>query len=250
MYYFCFLPKTSKIFMLSHIMKNLNILIVEDEVLIAELFKSYLEEVGHTVVGNAISYDEAHDLFLKYRPDLILLDIRLYGAKSGIDFADFLKSTNQKTPFIFLSSQYDNHTLKNALETNPYGYLTKPISKESLRTSVSSAYQLFTSTHKTHEILLFDGRVNHLVNPSEILCIEADHIYVNVVLKDEKIIIVRESLKNILLKLPDDIFKQCHRSYIINSNFIKSWDTSELTLVNGKKIPISRGYKDGLKFSH
>ena len=41
-------------------MKNLKILIVEDEILIAELIKSYLEEVGHEVVEIAISYEDVY----------------------------------------------------------------------------------------------------------------------------------------------------------------------------------------------
>ena len=227
-------------------MKSLRILIVEDEILIAELIKTYLEEVGHTVVEFAISYEEAITMFEEHLPDLVLLDIRLYGQKSGIDFAGYLSSEKRTTPYVFLSSQFDQKTLGLALETNPYGYLTKPINKESLWTTISAAYQLFEAKQQSDQIRLFDGKNHHLISFKDIVVIAADHVYLKMVLIDGKILIVREPLKNIKAKLPEKIFSQCHRSYIVNIQHIKTWSTSELEITNGKKIPISKVYKNDM----
>ena len=73
------------------------------------------------MIGSAISYEEAFQAYNLRRPDLVLLDIRLYGTKSGIDFAAYLKEQVNGPPFIFLSSQNDQKILEQALETNPYG---------------------------------------------------------------------------------------------------------------------------------
>ena len=111
-------------------MKSLKILIVEDEVFIAETIKMYLEERNHEVMGSVISYEEA--FFESYnlrRPDLVLLDIRLYGMKSGIDFAAYLKEQVNGPPLSFFSSQKDQIVLEQALETNPYGYLPNHFTK-------------------------------------------------------------------------------------------------------------------------
>ncbi len=232
-------------------MKNLNILVVEDEILIAEMIREYLAESGHNVLEIAISYEEALKEFNLYKPDLILLDIRLYGEKSGIDFAKYLESQNENTPVIFLSSQYDQRTMAQALQTNPYGYLTKPIRKESLWTTVNAAYRLFESKFNSNkEIELFDGKKHHRVKINDILYIEAEHVYLNIVLINQKVITIRQSLKLLYSNLPDDDILQCHRSYIVNQNHIKSWDTNLLTLVNGKEIPVSRNFKKILPLSH
>jgi len=88
-------------------MTSINVLIVEDELLIAETIKLYLQERDHKVVGIAISYDEATALIESERPDIALIDIRLYGEKSGIDVANFIKKTGRPVPFVIVSSQYD-----------------------------------------------------------------------------------------------------------------------------------------------
>ena len=82
-------------------MRSFNILIVEDEILIADTIKRYLLKQGHNVAGIAINFDEAKDLYLETKPDLALLDIRLSGNKSGIDVAEFLHQQNQKIPLMY-----------------------------------------------------------------------------------------------------------------------------------------------------
>ncbi len=224
-------------------MKKLNILIVEDEILIGELIREYLSEAGHQVTDIAISYDEALREFNLHKPDIILLDIRLYGEKSGIDFARFLESQKEQIPVIYLSSQYDQKTMSQALETNPYGYLTKPVNKESLWTTIHAAYRLYESKISSEkEIELFDGKAHHRVKTKDIMYIEADHVYLHVVLIHKKTIIIRQSLKTMLSELTDDNLIQCHRSYIVNKNHIKSWNTSQITLTDNTEIPVSRNY--------
>jgi DNA-binding LytR/AlgR family response regulator len=226
-------------------MKKLTILIVEDEILIAEMISEYLAEAGHRTLNIAISYDEALKEYNLFKPDLILLDIRLYGEKSGIDFARYLESQNEKTPVIFLSSQYDQRTMAQALDTNPYGYLTKPIRKESLWTTVHAAYGLYESKFlATEEIQLFDGKMNFKVKISDILYIEADHVYLNVFLTNGKVITIRYTLKQLLSELPQELMIQCHRSYIINKMYMLSWKTTHITLKNNKEIPVSRNYRN------
>ena len=159
-------------------MISLKILIVEDEILIAETIRFHLEEREHEVTDICISFEEAVQSYQLRKPDIVLLDIRLFGEKSGIDYANFLKEQTNTPPFIYLTSQYDKRVLDKALDTNPYGYLTKPFRKESLWTSIESAYNLYQSTNKKEEILhFFDGKMNHPVKLSELIYIHADHVY-------------------------------------------------------------------------
>jgi DNA-binding LytR/AlgR family response regulator len=226
-------------------MKAIQILIVEDEVLIAESIKLYLHERGHEVNNIALSFDEAQEFFHLRRPDLILLDIRLYGQKSGIDFAAYVSAQKSAPPFIYLTSQYDQRILGQALETNPYGYLTKPIWKETLWTTVESAYHL----HQTNQtvqpmITIQDGKNNYNINANEILYIQADHVYANIITIHDQKIIVRKSLHQLLSLCGSEFLFICHRSFIVNVTYISEWNNNEIILKNRLTIPISRSRRD------
>ncbi|MBK7010747.1 MAG: response regulator [Saprospiraceae bacterium] len=121
-------------------MQPLKILIVEDEILIGETIKIYLRERGHIPMDIVISYEEALQAISLSLPDVVLVDIRLFGEKSGIDLAEVIQNQYDQLPIVFLTSQYDVRVSNKALELNPSGYLVKPIQKESLWTTVELAY--------------------------------------------------------------------------------------------------------------
>lgn len=225
-------------------MKALHILIVEDEVLIAETIRIYLMEAGHEVLAITTSFEEAMDAFLLRKPDLVILDIRLYGEKSGIDFAEYLTNQKEKTPFVFLTSQYDQRILEHALKTSPYGYLAKPIQKETLWTSVLSAYTLFNSTQaKSPPVVIFDGKNNHAIHREQILYIQAEHVYSKIFLVDRRTIITRLSLHQLLKLMMSDFLINCHRSFIINLQYITRWSPESVFINQDICIPISRSRK-------
>ena len=78
---------------------------------------------------------------------------------------------------------------------------------------------------------------------SDLLYIKAEDHYLNVVLNENKNHFVRGKLNQIKEELPPN-FIQCHRSYIVNSNFIKQINSTSITLINKKNIPLSRSYKN------
>jgi len=228
-------------------MRKLNILIIEDEILIAELISDYLIEIGHEVLGIAVSYEEALEQINLRKPDLMLVDIRLYGEKSGIELVNQLNENKESIPVIYLSSQYDQRTLQLAMDTNPYGYLTKPIRKETLWTSIEAAYQLFQSKNiQNLNIELFDGKNYHNIKLNDILFVEADHVYLNINMVNGQLINIRKTLKQLMEELDGNMMIQCHRSYLVNRNHIKSWNTDSLKLINDRVIPISRGKRNVL----
>jgi len=225
-------------------MTALKILIVEDEILIGESIKYLLEERNHQVMDIVISYEEAIKALDMYRPDLVLLDIRLYGEKSGIDIANYINAQLSSIPYVFLTSQYDSQILSKALATNPYGYLTKPIQNESLYTTIQSAYRLHQNRieEKKIPLLLSDGKNENVIDQQNILFVKADHIYNQFFLKGNHELIVRQSLSSIQEKLDPEMFMQVHRSFIVNLNQVKSWNNQK-AILPGHEIPISRSKK-------
>lgn len=225
-------------------MKTLDILVVEDEILIGESIKYLLEEKNHRVLDIAISYDETLKALDMCHPDLILLDIRLYGEKSGIDIANHINQHALDIPYVFLTSQYDSKILSKALSTSPYGYLTKPVQNESLYTTVQSAYHLFESRFekKQKPLIIADAKSENKVDQHDILFIKSDHVYNHIYLKGNHELIVRQSLSSIQEKLDTEMFMQVHRSYIVNLKYIKSWNI-HTAMLPGHEIPISRSKK-------
>ena len=110
-------------------MKNSKILIVEDEVLIAEFIFELLTEESFTTLKIANSKEEAIQCMNEFEPDIILMDINLNGSNSGIELA---RKKNANAAIIFLTGQYDNDLMTKALGTNPESYLTKPIKQNDL----------------------------------------------------------------------------------------------------------------------
>ena len=224
-------------------MSGIRVLVVEDEVLIAETIKIYLEERGHKVSDIAISYEEAISNIENNEPDLVLLDIRLYGQRSGIDVANYLNQRDKKLPFVFLTSQFDKRILENAMTSNPLGYLAKPIQKESLWTTIELAHNnMAISRSKEKKILFHDGNNTYSVFGSDIAYIQSDHVYIHIHRRESEKIIIRQSLSQIMKVLDPSLFIQCHRGYVINMLHVQQYDGSHIE-INEDLIPISRSRK-------
>jgi len=223
---------------------NKKIVLVEDEVLIADSLSRNLEEHGYQVVGHALDFDEAMEVISETNPDLVILDINLEAEKNGIEVAEQIKDRFQ-LPFIYLTSHLDSATLEAAKETQPAGYLTKPFHFESLYTTIEVALHNFTKkTQNKAEVILKTGTMNERVSVSDILYLKSDHVYVEVVLK-KKTLLIRKSLKALLEELPENLFFQVHRSYAVNIDHVVSFGAGILVL-SGIEIPVSRSFQHDL----
>ena len=110
-------------------MNNLNILIVEDESLVALELSNSIENHGFNVVDYVTTPKMAIELFQKEKIDLILMDINL---GEDIDGIDLYKSFNTHIPIIYLTAYQDETTISKAIETDPLGYLIKPYNENEL----------------------------------------------------------------------------------------------------------------------
>lgn len=231
-------------------MAKVKILIVEDELIIAEDLKDILQSLGYEVCGMAISAREALGLIEEHSPDLTLLDIQLKGGKDGIDLAQDIKD-QFKLPFIFLTSHADSHTLERAKAVHPYGYLVKPFQEKDIHAAVEIALSNFAreTTHQVHQVheatfILNDsffvrsGGMLVKLKFNDILYLEADANYTNVYTR-EKRFVVRSVLKELESKLGNYNFSRIHKSYVINLGAIDAID-AQAVHIGGKEIPISR----------
>jgi signal transduction histidine kinase len=118
--------------------KKLNILVVEDERIVARDLQIRLTNLGYQISGIASSKEEALESARQDRPDLALMDIRLNGVPDGIDAARELR-TEFNLPVIYLTGHSDNKTLLQARTTEPFGYILKPFETRELVAAIETA---------------------------------------------------------------------------------------------------------------
>ncbi|MBD2018878.1 response regulator [Leptolyngbya sp. FACHB-36] len=118
-------------------MAYVNILIVEDEHVIALDMKRQLVTLGYNV-QLANSADAAFDIAAKTQLDLVLMDIRIRGEMDGITAATQLQS-RFNLPIVYVTAHADAATLEQAKATQPFGYVVKPFDFQSLSTAVEIA---------------------------------------------------------------------------------------------------------------
>ncbi|MCD9017683.1 sigma-54-dependent transcriptional regulator [Parachryseolinea silvisoli] len=113
------------------------ILIVEDQFVEANSLRLILEKAAYQVCSLARSVDEALKILDHEKPDLVLVDILLSGALTGLDLAAVLQQKG--VAFIFLSANSNADVLEKAKSTHPYGFLVKPFREKDVLVALEIA---------------------------------------------------------------------------------------------------------------
>ncbi|QWX85468.1 response regulator [Cellulophaga sp. HaHaR_3_176] len=243
----------------------IKILIVEDNVIIADDMQSMLEEIGYEIVDNVIVYEQAVEVLKTKQVDLVLIDIILASDKTGIDLGKHIRE-NYNIPFIFVTSNSDRATVENAKTVKPNGYLVKPFEQQDLYTSIEIALSSFNYNEKgssdknsasnaptesnkvmsnsvlKDSIFVKKQHLYYRIQFEDIHFIKADNVYLEVNTVDKKFL-VRSPLKDYLEKLPSQKFYRAHKSYIVNVDHIEAINSKDI-LINNNLIPISKEFKE------
>ncbi|WP_343674506.1 sigma 54-interacting response regulator [Chitinophaga sp.] len=138
---------------------NKKLLIVEDEFIVANDLRLILTQAGYNVIGIAASVEEADTCLQQQTPDLVILDIRLNGKRSGIALARKLKDDN--IAFIYVSANSNQKVLEEAKTTEPYGFLVKPFREKDLLITLDIAW--YRHTHSLESKLRIEERLQSLL---------------------------------------------------------------------------------------
>ncbi|KPK86545.1 MAG: hypothetical protein AMS27_04820 [Bacteroides sp. SM23_62_1] len=241
-------------------MSTIKILIVEDELIIAEDISLELENLGYEVIGIATNYDEATVLFKNHHPDVILVDILISGEKDGIDLARTIRK-KEDVPIIFLTSHADKGTVERAKQVNPDAYLVKPFERADLFAAIEIAFFNYVNKKPAEKSdMIVEEKNNFVLKDSifikkdyllikvrfdEIKWLKAEGNYIELYCPDKKHL-VRSSMREFLAKLPAALFVQTHKSYAVNLSHIDSIDHSTV-YIGKEEIPIGRTFVDHLK---
>jgi len=229
-------------------MGKVKIVVVEDEIIIADHLCETLENLGYEVFEPAISYTEGKELIDTERPDIAILDINLSGRKDGIDLAKYIRE-NHDIPFIFLTSFADKATLERAKQVNPPAYLIKPFNKEELYTSIEIAlfnYQKTKNVEVKKKDFVFVKQKQLFIKIyfKDILFLKSDHVYTEIFVDNGEKYIIRESLGEYANQLNED-FVRVHRSYIVNFQHITKVEANQLW-INEFEVPISKQHRNDI----
>ena len=243
-------------------MAQTSVLVVEDENIVSKDIQHSLKKLGYKVVGAAATGEQAVQLALENRPDIILMDIMLKGDMNGIEAAEIVRRETN-IPVIYLTAYADESTLSKAKITQPYGYIIKPFKEIDIHTSIEMAiYKHKKEVEMQQERdLLFSIVENKdakdfifVKSNSRLVKLKTHDIYFVEALKDYVVIntlnsryTIHSTMKDIERKLPSEDFVRVHRSFIVRLDKIVAIEQPNLILENDKKIiPIGGSYKDDL----
>jgi DNA-binding LytR/AlgR family response regulator len=253
---------------------KIKIFIVEDEFITQAVLKNNLQDLGYTVVGMTDNADDAWEQLQRLDVDLALFDINLVGEKGGIWLGQQVRE-KMNMPFIYITAYGDKGTINTAVKTQPNGYILKPFTEVDIYTAIEVALNNFNLTQKFEEenspsnvtakvadkpaeksdnnshvriaadrsLFIKVDKVFYKLRLNEIFYIKSDSNYVEVFVENRKYL-VRSTLKNFIDMLPNSMYIQCHRSYVVNTNKIQGVGDGQVQLINGQAIPLSTNFKD------
>lgn len=172
--------------------------------------------------------------------DLLFLDIEIPGELSGMALAQSIRSSGKPLSIVFVTN-YD-HYVYEGYAVNALRYLRKPVKESEIFACMDAAYKHFELL--TDDKFAIDFADQHFaLRRSDILYIEARAHYLIFHLGTiDAMPKLRAKISDALLKLPPEIFVQCHRSFIVNLLYIHRFTKDTVLLSTGQKIPVSQTY--------
>ena len=232
-------------------------IIIDDEPLAQQIIEDYIKMIPFLHLEKKChSVFDALDIIQRTRIDLIFLDIHLPNV-TGIEFINSLENR----PMFIFTTAFSEHALE-AFELSAVDYLLKPISFPRFLKATNKAHNLHVSNHlqghpETVEVVESDQEYilvkadykSVKIKLTQILYIEGLKDYVKIYLQNEdKPVVTLNSLKRMSENLPAGKFLRVHKSFIINTNKIKSI-TKNRIIIHDRWIPVGESYKSDFQNS-
>lgn len=221
-----------------------NILICDDN----EAHLEYIRQLTLGSIDNArivpfSSGDDLMDYFEKnlHRADIIICDIELDN-DNGIELSKRLKSLNQNLQIIFVSA-YIEH-FEDVYNVDHIYFLAKPIDTQKFRRAIHKAVKKSVESKKKY-ITITNKNDVYAINLNDIYYIEAALRQIKIYTKD--IVYTKYSKIDEFVKLLDDRFLICHKSFAVNMDKIVKLSKNRFILESKAEVPISRSRSDYAK---
>lgn len=215
---------------------KVNCLIIDDEPSSQNILKSYIEKVPFLdIVGVMDDAFEARDYLAEQSVDLLFLDINM-PKLSGVQFYESLA----RKPKVIFTTAYAKFAI-DGFHLGAVDYLLKPFSFDRFLKAV----QKIKPKEKIGDSMIIkENKKLHRVKFEEISHVEGLGDYVKVHLND-KVLVTYTSLKKFYLSLPESMFVQIHKSFIINFTKVK-YIQGNMVVLKEYQIPIGATFKSDL----
>jgi len=227
----------------------MKVFVVEDEVFQLEDLLITLEELGHECLGHTDDPFQAVEQLESLEVDVALLDLHLNGRLAGIQLAKRIKDLYD-IPVIFITSEVTTEVIKEAVDTEPIAYLTKPVNKNDLGAALILASSQGASSEETTEkvkdaLFVKNGNKLHKVALADICYAFTDtKNYCSLVTVEGDKYSLRSSMSGLINTLDSDNFVQTHRAFIVNKEHIRVINEGDQSVeMLGKSIPIGKSFK-------
>lgn len=242
-------------------MAKVRVLIVEDEVIVAEDISMRLQNMGYEIVALVDTGKDALNLLSQNEVDLVLLDICLIGEMDGITTAERIRESYE-LPIIYLTSLSDQSTVKRAQLTKPSAYMLKPFNERELQIAIDMAIANFSEGKivenptlaiekmpveegqyfSNRSIFVKEQMKYHRLDLEDILWAEASGNY-TILKTEEKEYLFTLNLSKLEERLTSPSFIRTHRSFFVNLNHVSAFSGNRL-FVGKKEISVSKAYHE------
>ncbi|OJJ22067.1 hypothetical protein BKI52_08490 [marine bacterium AO1-C] len=218
-----------------------------------ELIQHYCPSLE--LLGSATNIQEGKTLIEQVMPELVFLDIEMPNG-TGFDLLQQLPNLAFKVIF---TTAHEKYALK-AIKFSALDYLLKPIDLDDLQQAVQKAQEevkdmflqtqvktllqnLQPTSQEPAKIILKDKYGMQVTRLDDIIRLEADNNYTKFIVKNQNALLLSKSLGDYEKILPQEQFFRCHKSHIINLDYLLRYDKRDdeiLILQDGSKVPVSR----------
>ncbi len=235
----------------------LKVVIIDDEENAVLALKSILEnnikdiEIAATLTNPT----EAPDVLCTVNPDLVFIDIEMPFI-NGFEVIESVGNINFEVVFV---TAYDQYAI-NAIKKNALDYILKPIKiSEVLQAVTKAKYKIKVKSQNTLETNISIPEIKQntikiptiagidFVNTENIIRLEASGNYTNIILENDKQILMSKNIKEAEKTLNEIVFFRTHRSHIINIHQIKRYVLGNggcIVMSDGTEVPLSRRKKE------
>lgn len=169
--------------------------------------------------------------------DILLLDIEMPGM-SGVELAKAVRKENATVQIVFITGYYEYFS--DGFDVSALHYLIKPADERKLMPVLDRAVS--NLTYRQRSVLLTSPEGDRKVSLADIEYVESENVHV-AVHTVSGVYRSRISLAKFAEQL-DETFIKVHRSYIVNLKYVKKITRTDITMVSGDLVPISRGMYD------
>lgn len=225
----------------------MKVLIVEDNILNAWDYEIILDELSVQVQGICKSWKQALQIIKKEIPDFLIVDLFLDNNEDTFMFLDQIKK--YFIPTIICTGFPEKEYLDKALSVGVKTFLSKPIDKASLTFHIKKLIKEINQSKEENYITIKEKSNLIRVPHNEIYKIEIERNYSSIFLESKNKYVLRLSLKKLMEGLNEEKFMRCHRSTIVNIDFINSIDVlnNKIKLSNNENIELGNKFKAQIK---